>query len=50
MVRGLGFEVHEEDVLADVLVASRVAVCLAGCDWDALVTSGGVSVGEEDHV
>ncbi len=49
LLRGLGFEVHDEEVLADELVASRDALSLAASEWDALVTSGGVSVGEEDH-
>ncbi|MBV6366387.1 restriction endonuclease subunit S [Pseudomonas aeruginosa] len=50
LLRGLGFEVHDEEVLADELVASRDALSLAASEWDALVTSGGVSVGEEDHL
>lgn len=50
LLRGLGLEVHDYEVLADELAASRDALSLAASEWDLLVTSGGVSVGEEDHL
>ena len=37
-------------MLADELAASRDALSLAASEWDLLNTSGGVSVGEEDHL
>src|SRR5690606_1962376 len=42
--------VHDYEVLADELAASRDALSLAASEWDLLITSGGVSVGEEDHL
>lgn len=50
ILRGLGFEVHDYGVMADELIASRDALSLAASEWDVLITSGGVSVGEEDHL
>ncbi len=50
LLRGLGLEVHDYEVLADELAASRDALSLAASEWDLLITSGGVSVGEEDHL
>jgi len=50
LLRGLGCEVHDYGVMADELAASRDALSLAASEWDVLITSGGVSVGEEDHL
>ncbi len=50
LLRSLGLEVHDYEVLADELAASRDALSLAASEWDLLITSGGVSVGEEDHL
>ncbi|TLX53568.1 molybdopterin molybdenumtransferase MoeA, partial [Stutzerimonas nosocomialis] len=50
VLESLGLEVHDYDILADELAASRDALSLAASEWDLLVTSGGVSVGEEDHL
>jgi molybdopterin molybdotransferase len=50
VLRSLGMEVHDYDVMADDLAASRDALSLAASEWDMLLTSGGVSVGEEDHL
>ena len=50
VLRTLGFEVHDYGVMADELAASRDALSLAASEWDVLITSGGVSVGEEDHL
>jgi len=50
LLRGWGAEVHDYGVMADELAASRHALSLAASECDVLLTSGGVSVGEEDHL
>jgi len=50
VLRSLGLEVHDYEVMADDLAVSRDALSLAASEWDMLLTSGGVSVGEEDHL
>ncbi|VVO07228.1 gephyrin-like molybdotransferase Glp [Pseudomonas fluorescens] len=50
LLRGWGVEVHDYGVMADELAASRDALSLASSECDVLLTSGGVSVGEEDHL
>jgi len=50
VLRSLGLEVHDYPILIDELAASRDALALAASEWDILITSGGVSVGEEDHL
>jgi molybdopterin molybdotransferase len=50
LLRGWGVEVHDYGVMADDLAASRDALSLAASECDLLLTSGGVSVGEEDHL
>lgn len=50
VLRSLGLEVHDYEVLVDDLDASRKALAQAAAEWDILITSGGVSVGEEDHL
>lgn len=50
VLTGLGLEVHDYEIMADELAASRDALSLAASEWDLLITSGGVSVGEEDHL
>jgi molybdopterin molybdotransferase len=50
MVEALGAEVTDLGILPDVLDTVRTALEGAALDHDLLVTSGGVSVGEEDHV
>ena len=50
LLRGWGVEVHDYGVMADELVASRYALSLASSECDLLLSSGGVSVGEEDHL
>lgn len=49
-LRGWGLEVDDCGVLADELSFSRDALSLAASEWDVLISSGGVSVGEEDHL
>ncbi len=50
LLESLGLEVHDYEIMADELAASRDALSLAASEWDLLITSGGVSVGEEDHL
>ena len=50
LLRGWGMEVHDYGVMADELAASRDALSLASSECDLLLSSGGVSVGEEDHL
>jgi len=50
LLRGWGLEVHDYGVMPDKLLASRRALSLAATECDLLLTSGGVSVGEEDHL
>lgn len=50
VLRSLGMEVGDLGVLVDELGASRDALRQAASEWDVLMTSGGVSVGEEDHL
>lgn len=50
LLRGWGIEVHDHGVLADTLAASRDALSLAASEWDVLITSGGVSVGDRDYL
>ncbi|MFM1881585.1 MAG: hypothetical protein RLZZ344_1819 [Pseudomonadota bacterium] len=50
LLRGLGVEVTDMGCLPDTLSATREALAVAAVDHDLLMTSGGVSVGEEDHM
>ena len=50
LLRGWGVEVHDYGVMADELAASRHALALASSECDVLLSTGGVSVGEEDHL
>jgi len=49
-VQALGFEVTESHHLPDVPVEIAAALRRAAANADCIVTAGGVSVGEEDHV
>lgn len=46
----LGCEVRDLGIVPDSLEATRAALREAAASSDVIVTSGGVSVGEEDHV
>jgi molybdopterin molybdotransferase len=46
----LGCEVEDLGIVPDTLAATREALRRAAAASDLIVTSGGVSVGEEDHV
>ena len=50
LLEGLGCEVRDLGAVADTLDATRDALRRAAADNDLVLTSGGVSVGEEDHV
>ncbi|MCY1272484.1 Molybdopterin molybdenumtransferase [compost metagenome] len=50
VLRSLGLDVLDGGILVDELAASRDSLSLAACEADVLITSGGVSVGEEDHL
>ena len=50
LLEGIGCEVRDLGTVPDSLPATREALRRAASDNDLIVTSGGVSVGEEDHV
>lgn len=50
MLRAEGFAVIDGGILPDQLEATRQALAKAARESDAIVCSGGVSVGEEDHL
>jgi molybdopterin molybdotransferase len=50
LLQGLGCEVTDLGIVPDTLAATRAALRAAAGEHDLIVTSGGVSVGEEDHV
>ncbi len=50
LLRGLGCTVTDLGILADDCDTIRSALVAAAEDHDVLITSGGVSTGEEDHV
>jgi molybdopterin molybdotransferase len=50
LLRMLGCEVEDLGIVPDTLDATRAALRKAAATNDLILTSGGVSVGEEDHV
>lgn len=50
LLRGWGCEVQDLGVMPDDLALTRDALQLAAQNADVIITSGGVSVGEEDHI
>ncbi|MBS1131970.1 MAG: molybdopterin molybdochelatase [Proteobacteria bacterium] len=50
LLEGMGCEVRDLGAVADTLEATRDALRRAAADNDLVLTSGGVSVGEEDHI
>ena len=50
LLEGMGCEVRDLGTVPDNLDATRDALRRAAADNDLIITSGGVSVGEEDHV
>ena len=50
LLAGLGCAVTDYGIVPDRLDATREALATAACEHDLILTSGGVSVGEEDHI
>ncbi len=50
LLRSLGCEVTDLGIVPDSLAATRAALVAAARGNDLILTSGGMSVGEEDHV
>ena len=50
LLQGLGCEVIDLGIVPDKLAATRAALREAASRADVILTSGGVSVGEEDHL
>jgi molybdopterin molybdotransferase len=50
LLERLGCEVRDLGLVPDQLEATRAALRVAAADNDLIITSGGVSVGEEDHI
>ena len=50
LLRGLGCAVTDLGILPDRAAALADTLAAAGAEHDLIVTSGGVSTGEEDHV
>lgn len=50
MLSGLGCDVTDLGILADRFETIRDALAGAATDHDVLITSGGMSLGEEDHI
>ena len=50
LLENLGCEINDFGIVPDSLAATRDTLRKAAADNDLVITSGGVSVGEEDHV
>jgi len=50
LLQALGCDCRDHGIVADTAVATREALQRAAADSDLVLTTGGVSVGEEDHV
>jgi molybdopterin molybdotransferase len=50
LAAGMGCAVRDYGIVPDSLAATRETLRRAAADSDIIITSGGVSVGEEDHV
>ncbi|WP_230414476.1 molybdopterin molybdotransferase MoeA [Collimonas silvisoli] len=50
LLENLGCEISDYGIVPDQLEATREALRVAAQEHDLILTSGGVSVGEEDHV
>jgi molybdopterin molybdotransferase len=50
LIEGMGCELRDLGTVPDNLESTRDALRRAAADNDLIITSGGVSVGEEDHV
>ena len=50
LLENLGCEITDYGIVPDSLVATRDTLRVAAAGHDLIITSGGVSVGEEDHI
>lgn len=50
LLENVGCEIHDFGIVPDTLEATRAALKQAAQESDVVITSGGVSVGEEDHI
>jgi len=50
LLQNLGCEVIDYGIVPDTLAATRTTMTRAAQENDLIITSGGVSVGEEDHI
>lgn len=50
VLRGWGFEVSHCDIVVDSLTATQASLKKLSCDNDIIISTGGVSVGEEDYI
>lgn len=50
LLRGLGCQIDDFGIVDDTLAATRTALQRAAAVADLLITTGGASVGEEDHL
>jgi len=50
LLQGLGCDLVASGIVVDTPASTRVALLAAAAEADVVITSGGVSVGEEDHV
>jgi len=50
LLENLGCDITDYGIVPDTLDATRATLRLAAQEHDLIVTSGGVSVGEEDHI
>jgi len=50
LLQNLGCDVSDYGIVPDSLIATRETLRAAAAENDMIITSGGVSVGEEDHI
>jgi molybdopterin molybdotransferase len=50
LLENLGCTITDFGIVPDTLEATRYTLCSAAREHDLIITSGGVSVGEEDHI
>jgi len=50
LLENLGCDITDYGIVPDSLQATRDTLCAAAAQHDLIITSGGVSVGEEDHI
>ena len=50
LLENLGSDISDYGIVPDTLAATRDTLRLAAAENDLIITSGGVSVGEEDHI